>query len=221
MGMIKPALWTMGALLIVACSDSGQREEAPNQTPSVHREQPVQASVEGTALAHFQPNGSWQLVEEVVADGATLETIRGENNTIAVNGDAWADSGHLETYTHVGDGIVRMEFMLPEGASAGLYLLSRYEISLADSYGKIDLEPSDMGGLAHRWNPSRENPEFDGVAPSVNAAKPAGQWQTLEAEFRAPRYDDAGAKTENALLLSVTINGVQVQHNTIATGFTR
>lgn len=220
MGMIKPALWTMGALLIVACSDSGQRE-APNQTPSVDREQPVQEQVEGTALAHFQPNGSWQLVEEVVADGATLETIRGENNTIAVNGDAWADSGHLETYAQVGDGIVRMEFMLPEGSSAGLYLLSRYEISLADSYGKTDLEPSDLGGLAHRWNPSREAPEFDGVAPSVNAAKPAGQWQTLEAEFRAPRYDDAGAKTENALLLSVTINGVQVQYNTIATGFTR
>ena len=220
MGIIKPALWIMGALLVAACSNDGDGE-SPSQKATEPPESVAQQHAEGTALELFQPNANWQLVEDVVADGPKLKTTRGENNIIAVNGEGSADSGHLETHTHVGDGIVRMEFMLPEGSSAGLYLLSRYEISLADSYGKTELEPSDLGGLAHRWNPSRDDPEFDGVAPSVNAAKPAGEWQTLEAEFRAPRYDDAGAKTENALLLSVTINGVQVQYKTVATGFTR
>ncbi len=217
MGMINRALWIMSALLAVACSNSVQRE-APNQSSSESVAEPL---VEGTPLELFKPNPNWQLVEDVVADGTALKTTQGQNNTILVNGEGWANSGHLETYAHVADGIVRMEFMLPEGSSAGLYLLSRYEISLADSYGKTDLSASDLGGLAHRWNPNREDPEFDGVAPLVNAAKPAGQWQTLEAEFRAPRYDDAGSKIENALLLSVTINGVQVQYNTVATGFTR
>src|SRR5690625_6937647 len=146
----------------------------------------------------------------MVADSTELKTTHGQNNTIHVNGEGWANSGHLETYAHVADGIVRMEFMLPEGSSTGLYLLSRYEISLADSYGKTDLSASDLGGLAHRWNPNRKDPENDRVAPLVNADKPAGQWQTLEAEFRATRYDDAGSKIKDALLLSESYIGVQV-----------
>ena len=176
MGMINRALWIMSALLAVACSNSVQRE-APNQSSSESVAEPL---VEGTPLELFKPNPNWHLVEDVVADGTALKTTQGQNNTILVNGEGWANSGHLETYAHVADGIVRMEFMLPEGSSAGLYLLSRYEISLADSYGKTDLSASDLGGLAHRWNPNREDPEFDGVAPLVNAAKPAGQWQTLD-----------------------------------------
>ena len=210
--LVMSALLVTGTLLIAACSTSGERDNREHEQPD---------SLAGTALALFKPNANWQLVEEVEVDGSTLRATRGEENIIAINGDAWADSGHLETYAQAGDGIVRMEFMLPEGSRAGLYLLSRYEISLADSYGKTELEPSDMGGLAHRWNPDGEPAEFDGVPPSENAAKPAGEWQTLEAEFRAPRFDDANNKTENALLLSVTINGVQVQYNTIATGNTR
>src|SRR5690625_4681890 len=223
MGTIRPALLVvsglliMGAVLVAACSNSGPRDNS-EQEQSAHA---VPDSLVGTALAHFQPNANWKLVADVVADDATLKTTRGENNLIAVNGDGWADGGHLETYAQVDDGIVRMEFLLPEGSSAGLYLLSRYEIRRADSYGKTDLEPADMGGLAHRWDPDREPPAFDGVAPSVNAAEPAGRWQTLEAEFRAPRFNNAGEKVENALLLSVTINGVQVQYNTIAMGLTR
>src|SRR5690625_1762505 len=212
--LVTRLLLVLGTLMLAACSTPGQRG-TPQQEPAPHD------SLDGTALALFKPNSNWQLVEDVSAEGATLITTRGENNIIAINDGGGAESSHLETYVEVGDGIVRMEFLLPEGSSAGLYLLSRYEISLADSYGKTDLEPSDMGGLAHRWDPDREPPAFDGVAPSVNAAEPAGRWQTLEAEFRAPRFNNAGEKVENALLLSVTINGVQVQYNTIAMGLTR
>ncbi|MDQ2078208.1 family 16 glycoside hydrolase [Marinimicrobium sp. ABcell2] len=216
MGMMKPALLIMGALMVAACSDTEQTNPESEQ-----QEQTAHEDVDGTLLALFKPNANWHLVEDVTADGDALRTTRGENNTIAVNGEDWADSGYLETHVNVGDSLVRMEFLLPEGSSAGLYLLGRYEVSLADSYGETELEPSDMGGLAHRWNPNQEIPEFDGVAPASNAANPAGEWQTVEVEFRAPRYDDAGAKTDNALLLSVTVNGEQVQYKTIATGFTR
>jgi arylsulfatase A-like enzyme len=47
----------------------------------------------------------------------------------------------------------------------------------------------------------------EGVPPQLNAAKPAGEWQTLRIVFKAPRFDRAGQKTENARFVSVTLNG--------------
>ena len=45
------------------------------------------------------------------------------------------------------------------------------------------------------------------MPPTVNAAKPAGQWQTLEIVFRAPRFDQQGEMTKNARFESVVLNG--------------
>src|SRR5690625_7852880 len=89
MGMINRALWIMSALLAVACSHSVQRE-APNQSSSESVAEPL---VEGTPLELFKPNPNWQLVEDVVADGTTLKTTQGQNNTILVNGEGWAKIG--------------------------------------------------------------------------------------------------------------------------------
>ncbi len=172
-------------------------------------------------LSYFLDNEHWQRVGTVAVDGATLRWTREEENRIAINGEHWSESGHLETREHFGDSILRMEFMLPEGSSAGVYLQGRYEVTLADSHGQETPGYDTMGALAQRWQDGREPSGFDGRAPLSNAALPAGQWQTLEVEFRAPRYDDANNKVDNALLLSVIINGERVQYKTIATGFTR
>ena len=51
----------------------------------------------------------------------------------------------------------------------------------------------------------------DGYPPLVNAAKPAGQWQTLKIIFKAPRFDDSGKKTANAKIELVELNGITVQ----------
>ena len=54
---------------------------------------------------------------------------------------------------------------------------------------------TDCGGIYPR---AELKPKYhyldDGVPPRVNAARPAGDWQTLDVVFQAPRFDAAGKK---------------------------
>jgi hypothetical protein len=47
----------------------------------------------------------------------------------------------------------------------------------------------------------------------VNAARAAGQWQTLGLDFKAPRFDQSGKKQANARFEKVVLNGQVVQEN--------
>jgi hypothetical protein len=89
--------------------------------------------------------------------------------------------------------------------NSGVYLQERYEIQVLDSYG----------------DPTRDNNEAGAIylqkAPDVNAATPPETWQAYDIEYRAPRYDSAGAKTENARV-TVTWNGVVVHDDVAITG---
>ena len=59
------------------------------------------------------------------------------------------------------------EFRYPQGSNSGIYLRGRYEVQIEDSFGQ---EPDDekIGGV------------YGFLTPRINAAKPAGQWQTFE-----------------------------------------
>src|SRR5690606_3057406 len=61
--------------------------------------------------------------------------------------------------------------------------------------------------------------KVDGVAASKNAARQVGEWQQLEIRFRAPRYDLANNKVDNAFFLDIKLNDQLVQQNVIAKGF--
>ena len=71
---------------------------------------------------------------------------------------------------------------------------------------------------------SEERPRYHyldkGVPPRVNAARPAGEWQSLDIVFRAPRFDARGRKVANARFVRVALNGkvvhqdVEVRHPT-------
>lgn len=154
----------------------------------------------------LEPNDQW--AGAASADGETLS-----------NGETWQDSGFLSAAHLTEDCIVKLEFMLPEGSRSGLYLHSRYKLQISDSYGDESLTPETLGGIGARAA-TDEAPGFEGRPPLANAAKPAGEWQTLEVAFRAPRFDEAGKKTESALFLEVKINGVTVQENATVPGYT-
>jgi 3-keto-disaccharide hydrolase len=64
---------------------------------------------------------------------------------------------------------------------------------------------------------AEEQPSYhridQGVPPRVNAAKPAREWQSLEIEFIAPRFDATGKKTSNAKFARVVLNRKLIHEN--------
>ena len=106
-------------------------------------------------------------------NGTSLEgwhTVgRGENQWTAVSGVLQnAKSGaNLVSDATFDDFKLHLEFRVPEGANSGIYLRGRYELQIDDAAG---LEPSShhLGGL------------YGFIEPSENAARKAGEWQTLD-----------------------------------------
>jgi hypothetical protein len=89
-----------------------------------------------------------------------------------------------------------------------------YEVQIFDSFGKTNLTGSDCGGVYPRWELKPAFTYIDkGIPPSKNACKPAGEWQTLDITFIAPRFDEAGNKIKNARLPKVLLNGELIHDN--------
>jgi hypothetical protein len=62
---------------------------------------------------------------------------------------------------------VHLEYRIPAGSNSGLGLRGRYEVQIAESYGRA-VGTHMQGALYSR------------IPPSVNASKPANEWQTLD-----------------------------------------
>jgi hypothetical protein len=93
-----------------------------------------------------------------------------------------------------------------------------YEIQVFDSWGSSEpMKTSDCGAVYHRWI---DNKGVGGSAPSRNASRRPGEWQSFQIWFRAPRFDGS-RKTENARFIRVLHNGLSVQNNVDLEGPTR
>ena len=126
---------------------------------------------------------------------------------------------NLATDQKFGDIELYLEFMLAKGSNSGVYLHGLYEVQIFDSYGSTEpVTSSDGGGIYHRWI---DNHGVGGSAPSRNASRQPGQWQSYHIWFRAPRFDASGKKTENAKFIRVLFNGLSVQSNIAVDGPTR
>jgi hypothetical protein len=120
----------------------------------------------------------------------------------------------LVTKQQFGDVAVHVEFLIPKGSNSGVKLMGLYEIQIVDSHGAKELTGADCGGIYPRTELQPTYHHIDkGVAPRTNAARPAGQWQTLDIVFQAPRFDPAGKKTANARFVKVLLNGQVVHEN--------
>lgn len=109
---------------------------------------------------------------------------------------------------------VHVEFLIAKGSNSGVKLMGLYEIQILDSHGKKEVTGNDCGGIYPR---AEEKPKYHhidkGVPPRVNAARPAGEWQSLDIVFQAPRFDAEGKKTSPAKFVKVTLNDQIVHEN--------
>lgn len=101
------------------------------------------------------------------------------------NVDHGNDIATIETFK---DFALHIEYKTLPGGNSGVYLRGRVEVQVLDSHGKKpeDLNKGDAGAV------------YDQYAPLKNAAKPAGEWHTVDIIYCGD-------------LLTVTLNGERVQ----------
>lgn len=133
-------------------------------------------------------------------DGSPAQwTVR--DGVATVNG-----TGSISTRQEFGDCQLHIEWRTPEKiegtgqgrGNSGVYLQSRYEIQVLDSYENKTYFHGQAGAL------------YKQTAPLVNASRKPGEWQSYDIIFRAPRFDAAG-NVVKAGVVTVLHNGVLIQ----------
>jgi hypothetical protein len=82
--------------------------------------------------------------------------------------------------------------------NSGIFMMGLYEIQVLDSYNNTTYADGQAGAIYGQW------------PPLVNAARRAGEWQTFDIVFEAPRFEDG--KLVRPAYQTVFWNGV-VAHN--------
>jgi hypothetical protein len=172
-------------------------------------------------LLDSSEKGPWKKVDKnwLFAKSVELEKEKGTKLIATDKGDIWVNGttgrlSDLYTKASFGDCQVHVEFLVAKKSNSGIKFHAMYEVQILDSFGKKELTGDDCGGIYPRAVQMPKYKHIDkGIAPKVNAAKPAGEWQTLDVVWRSPRFNDKGEKTENARIVRATLNGQLIHEN--------
>ena len=125
----------------------------------------------------------WKLV-----DGGAVEVVPG--------------SDCLISHQKFGDCKIHLEFRtLGAPTNSGIYVQTRYEVNINETYARTDLSPN--AGFDNCTTNAR---------PRVRPCRPPLEWQTFDIDFRAPRFAPSGKKVANARA-TVLFNGVRIYDN--------
>jgi hypothetical protein len=173
--------------------------------------------------AWSEPHGAWSVVGAVALDATNPKAFASQPGEGVLLSSAAGKSANITSKAEHGDAEVHVEFTVPKGSNSGIYLQGRYEVQVLDSFGKAKIAEHDCGAIYQRWDPKRGKGQegYEGHTPKVNASRAPGEWQTFDITFRAPRFDAAGRKIENARFLKVVHNGQVIHENVEVTGPTR
>jgi len=184
-----------------------------------HAQEAKEINLFGDGLKAFRgpKYGEWFTTDAVALDPMNPKKLVAKEaaGTIWVNG-VKGRTDNLFTTQKFGDVDVHLEFMMSKGSNSGIKFHGHYEIQICDSFGKADdkLTGDECGGVYPRAELKPNYHHIDkGIAPTTNACKAPGEWQTLDIAFLAPRFDKEGKKTENARLPKVTLNGKTIHEN--------
>jgi len=124
-------------------------------------------------------------------------------------------TGDIHSKRKFGSAQIHVEFATPNMPQArsqargnsGVYIQSRYEVQILDSYQNPTYANGSCGALYGQY------------APLVNACRPPEQWQTYDIVFHAPKCG-ADSKVAEPGTLTVLHNGVLVQDHVTIKGVT-
>jgi hypothetical protein len=158
---------------------------------------------------------------EVLFDGHDLSKWTGDhadewslkNGELTSGGRVY---NFLRTKVSYGDVQIHVEWKTPiqtnppvnpqRRGNSGVFPMGLYEVQILDSHD-TDTYPDGAAGSIYSQSP-----------PLVNASRPAGVWQCYDIVFHAPRF--SGDTVASPARMTVMLNGVLVQDNTVLIGAT-
>ena len=184
--------------------------------PALHGQEWVSLIGEPALADWRKPTADWFEAGDAGPDPKDPKRLLpAEGRGVILNGKS-GRTRNLVSISEFADLEAHFEFMIPKGSNAGVKFQGLYEIQILDSHGKAKPTASDCGGIYPRAELLPRYRYLDkGTPPRVNAARPAGQWQTLDVVFHAPRFAADGKKTQPARFVKVVLNG-QVIHEDVA-----
>ena len=164
--------------------------------------------------AWSEPHGEWEVVKTVALDSKYPKQFSFSPGAgIMMNGPK-GKTNNLLSKEKFGDSEVYVEFMIPQRSNSGVKFQGLYEVQIYDSWGVKNPTASDCGGVYPRAELLPRYHHIDkGTPPRVNASRPAGEWQTLDMIFQAPRFNAEGKKIANARFDKVMLNGQTIHEN--------
>ncbi|MEM0969580.1 MAG: DUF1080 domain-containing protein [Verrucomicrobiota bacterium] len=154
--------------------------ESPPDLSQVRFGQPL-SLFNGKDLTGWRPHESDKINGWSVQDGLLV------NSTPKTDFSATGDHANLRTVAEFEDFWLHIEFLIEEDRNSGIYLRGMYEAQVVD-------RDSRMQGL------QGVGAIFSRIAPSENAGKPGGEWQTYDLTL-VDRH------------ITVVLNGVKVIDN--------
>lgn len=117
------------------------------------------------------------------------------------------NTGSLYTIDSFGSCQLHIEWQIPEGVqgssqnrgNSGVKLMERYELQILDSFKSKTYADGQAGSIYGQY------------PPLVNAVRPQGEWQTFDAFFEAPVYEND--KLIKQPVVTLMHNGIFVHHH--------
>ncbi len=129
-----------------------------------------------------------------------------ENGELIVNGgDVWSKLSFASCQVHIEwKTDPNTEGRSQKKGNAGIFFMDRYETQMLDCDNNLTYADG-MAGSVYGQTP-----------PLVNAVRKAGEWQTYDIIFTAPKLD--GSKVIEPARITTILNGMVVQNNTTILG---
>ena len=107
----------------------------------------------------------------------------------------------LISHKWFGDAKIHVEFRNLGGpTNSGVYIQDRYEANINEVYGRLD------------GNPCAGFDNCSTFKPGIRCSRPPLEWQTLDIDFHAPRFDAGGNRTA-APRVTLLFNGTTLYDN--------
>jgi 3-keto-disaccharide hydrolase len=185
---------TAGHFKATKSGESFDLQHIARTPPSLGAKPPAKATVlfDGTNM------NSWAKMKEkdwLTEDGPSLwHLVPGAAMEVVPR------TGSLISRKSFGDAKIHVEFRNLGGpTNSGVYIQDRYEANINEMYGRLDGNP--CAGF--------DNCTPAEAKPAIRCSRPPLEWQTLDIDFHAPRFDAAGKRTA-AARVTMLFNGTAI-----------